>query len=88
MHGEAKLLASCYRESLMLASSKALATIAFPCISTGIFGYPFEEAANIAVSTAKEFCLTPTSLQQVIFCCFSANDLALYENCLARHGYA
>src|ERR1700716_4273984 len=88
MHGEAKLLASCYRESLMLASSKVLAAIAFPCISTGIFGYPFEEAANIAVSTAKEFCLAPTSLQQVIFCCFSAKDLALYENCLASHGYA
>jgi O-acetyl-ADP-ribose deacetylase (regulator of RNase III) len=88
MHGEAQLLASCYRESLMLASSKALAAIAFPCISTGIFGYPFEEAANIAVSTTKEFCLAPTSLQQVIFCCFSAKDLALYENCLASHGHA
>ena len=88
MHGEAKLLASCYRESLMLASSKVLAAIAFPCISTGIFGYPFEEAANIAVSTTKEICLARTSLQQVIFCCFSANDLALYENCIARHGYA
>lgn len=88
MHGEAKLLASCYRESLTLASSKALAAIAFPCISTGIFGYPFEEAANIAVSTTKEFCLAPTSLQQVIFCCFSAKDLAVYESCLASHGYA
>lgn len=82
--GEAKLLASCYRESLALASTQQLASIAFPCISTGIYGYPPKEATDVAVATARQFLRTPCSLQEVIFCCFSASNLALYQTALAR----
>lgn len=76
---EAKLLASCYRESLRLAASHQLASIAFPCISTGVYGYPPGLAAEVAVATVQEFLRTPCSLQEIIFCCFSASDLALYQ---------
>ena len=81
---EAKLLASCYRESLDLAAGQQLASIAFPCISTGIFGYPPEQAAEVAVAAVRDYLRTPCSLREVIFCCFSASDLALYETALAH----
>lgn len=81
---EAGLLASCYRESLALAASRQLASIAFPCISTGVYGYPPEQAADVAVAAVREFLRAPSSLQEVIFCCFSANDLALYQARLAH----
>jgi O-acetyl-ADP-ribose deacetylase len=81
---EAKLLASCYRESLALATRQQLASIAFPCISTGIYGYPPEQASRIAVATVRDFLRAPCSLQEVIFCCFSANDLAFYQSALAH----
>lgn len=81
---EAKLLASCYRESLDLAAAQQLASIAFPCISTGIFGYPPEQAAEVAVAAVRDYLRTPCSLREVIFCCFSASDLALYETALAH----
>jgi O-acetyl-ADP-ribose deacetylase (regulator of RNase III) len=80
--GEPELLASCYRRSLELAASRQLASIAFPAISTGIFGYPFREAATIAVNSAREFALTPSSLRRIIFCCFSRGDHLLYEELL------
>ena len=82
--GEAKLLASCYRESLALAIAQQLASIAFPCISTGIYAYPPEQAVEMAIATVRDFLRTPCSLQEVIFCCFSASDLALYQAALAR----
>ena len=75
---EAKLLASCYRESLSIAAAQNLASIAFPCISTGIFGYPPEQAATVAIDAVREFVRTPSSLREVIFCCYSASDLELY----------
>ncbi|MBI5658502.1 MAG: O-acetyl-ADP-ribose deacetylase [Nitrosomonadales bacterium] len=81
---EAGLLASCYRASLALAASRQLASIAFPCISTGVYGYPPEQAADVAVAAVREFLRTPRSLQEVIFCCFSASDLALYRARLAQ----
>ena len=81
---EAALLASCYRESLSLAAAKQLASIAFPCISTGIFGYPPEQAAKVAVASVRDFLRAPCSLQEVVFCCFSAGDLALYQAALAH----
>ncbi|MCC7067937.1 MAG: O-acetyl-ADP-ribose deacetylase [Burkholderiales bacterium] len=79
--GEAALLANCYRDSLMLAESVGAHSIAFPAISTGVYGYPKAAAAEIAVRTVAMHTRAP--MQEVIFCCFSANDLALYQEVLA-----
>ncbi len=81
--GEPELLESCYRNSLELAAENKLRSIAFPGISTGIFGYPVVEAAGIAVATTREFVqCEDTSIDEVTFCCFSANDLAIYSSLL------
>ena len=79
---EPELLASCYRRALEIAESAALETIAFPSISTGVYGYPVRPAALIAVATAREFIEPARRLREVIFCCFSAADLAVYEEVL------
>jgi O-acetyl-ADP-ribose deacetylase (regulator of RNase III) len=78
-HGEAELLASCYRRCLAIATAHGLASIAFPAISTGVYRYPPEEAAQIAVATARNFIEQSTSLREIIFCCFSDRDYAIYE---------
>lgn len=75
---EAQLLASCYRRSLEVAAAKGLKTIAFPSISTGIYGYPIEEAAQIAVQTVREMLSKMSPPMEVTFCCYSAGDLAVY----------
>ena len=81
--GEADLLVSCYRRCLELANGLGLSSIAFPAISTGVYGYPKAPAAAIAVSTTRAFLAAPSSLREVLFCCFSTADLALYEGLLA-----
>jgi O-acetyl-ADP-ribose deacetylase (regulator of RNase III) len=81
--GEAELLASCYRRSLELAAAEQWKSIAFPAISTGIYGYPIALAAPIAVTTVARFLDTPVSIERVVFCCFSEQDLAVYESILA-----
>lgn len=81
-HNEAALLASCYRRSLALAIGHNLQSIAFPSISTGVYGYPIEQAAPIAVSTVREVLARGGPVRDVIFCCFSASDLASYERLL------
>ena len=80
--GEPELLASCYRTSLALANDKGITTLAFPSISTGIYGYPFDEAARIAVTATREVAGKPTGLREVTFCCFSEDDLKVYEKLL------
>ncbi|GGP25879.1 O-acetyl-ADP-ribose deacetylase [Silvimonas amylolytica] len=81
---EAELLASCYRESMRLAAKRGLHSIAFPAISTGVYGYPLAEATRIAIDTVrKETLAHPGPLQEVVFCCFSEHDLSVYEAALA-----
>ena len=78
-NGEADLLASCYQESLALAHEVSATSIAFPAISTGVYGYPPEPAARIAVETVRS---ARTDVEQVIFCCFDSHTLAIYEELL------
>lgn len=77
--GEPELLASCYRRSIQLAAAKLVQTLAFPSISTGIYGYPVDLAAKVAVDTVREALLDYSVFEEVIFCCFSSDDLAVYE---------
>lgn len=73
--GEPQLLENCYRNSLELARENNIRTIAFPAISTGIYGYPGEAAANIAVAVMREY---ETMMEEIIACCFSENDTKYY----------
>ena len=82
--GEAELLASCYRRTMEIAAENDLTSIAFPAISTGIYGYPSEEAAIIAVHTVQRCLERCPKLEAVVFCCFSKGDLAIY-NALLEH---
>ena len=81
---EPELLASCYRLSIKLAAEKCAKTLAFPSISTGVYGYPFDFAARVAVETVRAALLEFGVLEEVIFCCFSSNDLAVYESLLGE----
>jgi O-acetyl-ADP-ribose deacetylase len=83
--GEPELLASCYRRSLEIAAREKWRSIAFPAISTGIYGYPIALATPIAVGTVAQFLEQPCSIERVVFCCFSVQDLAVYEDAIARH---
>ena len=80
-YGEHELLASCYRRSLEIARTNGIATIAFPSICIGAYGFPVELGAEIAVSTVR---IAGGTLAEVIFSCFSANDLRIYESTLRR----
>ena len=81
--GEAELLASCYRRSLEVAQENALATIAFPAISTGIFGYPPDEAAKVAVKAVADTLPRAGGITQVIFCCFDGAAAERHQRALA-----
>jgi len=80
--GEPEQLASCYRRSMEIAHTQGFASIAFPSISTGIFGYPIEQAADVAVATVREALTAGSSVTEVTFACFSEADLAVYEAAL------
>jgi O-acetyl-ADP-ribose deacetylase (regulator of RNase III) len=80
--GEAALLASCYRRSLEIAVEASARSVAFPSISTGIFGYPVGAASEVAVSTVRAFFAEGHAMDRVVFCCFSPADLAVYEAAL------
>lgn len=77
---EDELLANSYRNSLLRAQEKRCQTIAFPCISTGVYGFPHERAANIAVNVVRDFQGDLPS--HVIFCCFSPRDAEIYKKLL------
>jgi O-acetyl-ADP-ribose deacetylase len=80
--GEAELLRKCYANSLSLAAEHGLASIAFPSISTGAYGFPADKAAAIAVAATREFLSKTKSALEVTFCCFSKGDLRRYEELL------
>ena len=83
IRNEAKLLASCYRQCLKLATDHGLRSIAFPAISTGVYGYPKREAAQIAVAEVTAFQEESDFLRRVVFCVFDAETHAVYEALLA-----
>lgn len=77
-YGEPTLLSSCYRNSLDVAAQNNLHSIAFPCISTGAYGYPAREAALIAVNEVKRYSGNPGSICKIVFCCFTGYDHQTY----------
>ena len=84
--GEPALLASCYRRSIEVAAANGILTLAFPSISTGVFGYPIEHATRVAVTTVRSVVPAFPTIQEVVFCCFSASDLAVYTRRLGEVG--
>lgn len=80
---EAGLLRSCYDSSLKLALEHGCKSVAFPCISTGVYHFPPDKAAEIAVSAVREFAAASPGLGRVIFCCFSPADFQRYQSLLA-----
>lgn len=79
---EEPLLASCYRSSLTLAKAHALSSVAFPAISTGVYGFPADRAAGIAVATIADALAGDTHFSKVIFCCFSPDSVAHHQRAL------
>jgi O-acetyl-ADP-ribose deacetylase (regulator of RNase III) len=84
--GEAELLAGCYRRALELAEAHGISSIAFPAISTGIYGYPKEEAARVALTSVRETLTKAPSVQRVIFCCFDRETADIYRSLLRGLG--
>ncbi|MDX8402669.1 MAG: O-acetyl-ADP-ribose deacetylase [Mariprofundaceae bacterium] len=80
--GEDALLASCYRNSLLLADAKGVKHIAFPAISTGAYGFPFERATRIAVREVRRHLAGDSAIERVIFCCFGDRALQCYRRVL------
>lgn len=83
--GEDDLLASCYRRAMELCGTHKLTSVAFPAISTGIYGFPADRAAEIAVRTTVEMLPAAPSVGRVVFCCFSEPSAKLHAEALARH---
>ena len=81
---EVDLLANCYRNSLLLAQKHGLSSIAFPAISTGVYRFPKQAAAEIAVVTVREFLALHLGIERVIFVCFDAESLAIYQQLLGE----
>ena len=84
--GEDEALASCYARAIELCQSNGLGSVAFPAISTGIYRFPAERAARIAVSTAVSALAAAPALRRIIFCCFSNDSAALHAQAMAGFG--
>jgi O-acetyl-ADP-ribose deacetylase (regulator of RNase III) len=84
--GEDELLASCYFRAIQLCHENGLTSVAFPAISTGVYRFPADRAAHIAVSTTVEALRTAPGIRRVIFCCFSPASGQLHENALSNFG--
>lgn len=82
-HGEPRKLATCYTRSLELALQQGCRSIAFPCISTGVYGYPQEAAAQVAVKAVREWLSAHRAESEVIFCCFLPKDKQIYDALLS-----
>jgi O-acetyl-ADP-ribose deacetylase (regulator of RNase III) len=80
--GEAKLLAACYESSLKLAAEHQLKSIAFPAISTGAYAYPLKEATEIAIASVTNFARQVDVFDEILFCCYSGEDFAMYKKLL------
>jgi O-acetyl-ADP-ribose deacetylase (regulator of RNase III) len=85
-HGEDDLLASCYRRAIELCQSHDLASLAFPAISTGVYRFPADRAANIAATATVEALNAAPGVNRVVFCCFSNDSARLHEQALAALG--
>lgn len=79
-YGEPDKLSACYRNSLLLAVENGVKTIAFPNISTGVYGYPKNEAAQIALNEVTRFLAKNKTIEKVVFCCFDAENYQLYKS--------
>ena len=82
--GESRLLESCYRECIALAERNQISSIAFPAISTGVYGYPIQAAAQIAVAAVSNAVEGTSIIGEVVFCCFSKSDLTHYRAALMQ----
>jgi O-acetyl-ADP-ribose deacetylase len=85
-HGEDEALASCYRRAIELCQTHRLASVAFPAISTGVYRFPADRAARIAVSTAVDALPAAPAVSRVIFCCFSNESARLHAQSMADLG--
>ncbi|HWP39354.1 MAG TPA: O-acetyl-ADP-ribose deacetylase [Tepidisphaeraceae bacterium] len=83
-HNEDELLANCYRNSLRLAAEHNVKSIAFPAISTGVYRFPIERAAGIAVREARRFAANPGSIEHILFACFDERTLEAYQQALRQ----
>ena len=82
--GEPELLAACYRNSLQLAVESGISSIAFPAVSCGAYGYPVEQASEIAVGETRRFLVTARGIERVIFACFGEEVTSAYRRALER----
>jgi O-acetyl-ADP-ribose deacetylase (regulator of RNase III) len=85
-YNEVELLANCYRNSLKLASKHGLASVAFPNISTGVYHFPKKDAADIAISTVRDYLSKDESIEKVYFVCFDTENYGIYQKKMNEEG--